>query len=29
MIAQAIAENLPIVSRERVFDSYGVKQIWE
>jgi PIN domain nuclease of toxin-antitoxin system len=29
MIAQAIAEDLPIVSGERVFNSYGVRRIWE
>ena len=28
LIAQAQAENLPIVSNDRVFDLYGVERIW-
>ena len=28
LIAQAQAENLPILSNETVFDSYGVRRIW-
>jgi PIN domain nuclease of toxin-antitoxin system len=28
LIAQARAENIPIVSRESVFDDYGVQRIW-
>lgn len=28
LIAQAQAENLPLVSNERLFDSYGVRRIW-
>jgi PIN domain nuclease of toxin-antitoxin system len=28
LIAQAQAENLPIVSNERVFDTYHVRRIW-
>jgi PIN domain nuclease of toxin-antitoxin system len=28
LIAQAHAENLVIVSNERLFDSYGVRRIW-
>lgn len=29
LIAQAIAEDVPIVSSEKVFDSYGVRRIWQ
>jgi PIN domain nuclease of toxin-antitoxin system len=28
LIAQAQAENLPLISNERVFDAYGVRRIW-
>jgi PIN domain nuclease of toxin-antitoxin system len=28
LIAQAQAENLPLISNERVFDSYGIRRIW-
>jgi PIN domain nuclease of toxin-antitoxin system len=28
LIAQAQAENLTIVSNEKIFDSYGVRRIW-
>lgn len=28
LIAQAIAENIPIMSRDGVFDAYPVKRIW-
>ncbi|MBZ5511858.1 MAG: type II toxin-antitoxin system VapC family toxin [Acidobacteriia bacterium] len=28
LIAQAQAEQLPIVSNDTVFDSYGIKRIW-
>jgi len=28
LVAQAQAENAPIVSNERIFDSYGVRRIW-
>ena len=28
LIAQAQAENLPIVSNERIFDEYHVRRIW-
>ncbi len=28
LIAQAQAENLALISNERVFDSYGVRRIW-
>jgi PIN domain nuclease of toxin-antitoxin system len=28
LIAQALAENLAIVSNDLVFDSYGVKRLW-
>jgi len=28
LIAQAIAEDMPIVSNERVFDEYHVRRIW-
>jgi PIN domain nuclease of toxin-antitoxin system len=28
LIAQAQAENLPILSNDRVFDLYGVERIW-
>jgi PIN domain nuclease of toxin-antitoxin system len=28
LIAQALAENLPIVSNDRALDGYGVKRLW-
>jgi PIN domain nuclease of toxin-antitoxin system len=28
LIAQAQAENLPILSKEAVFDAYGLRRIW-
>ncbi len=28
LVAQAQAENLPIISNDPVFDSYGVRRIW-
>ena len=28
LIAQAQAENLPLISNETVFDTYGVRRIW-
>jgi PIN domain nuclease of toxin-antitoxin system len=28
LLAQAQAENLPIVSNEAIFDTYGVRRIW-
>jgi len=28
LIAQSLAEDMPIVSRETVFDTYGVQRIW-
>lgn len=28
LIAQAQSENLPLVSNERIFDTYGVRRIW-
>jgi PIN domain nuclease of toxin-antitoxin system len=28
LIAQSLAEGMPIVSRETVFDMYGVQRIW-
>lgn len=28
LIAQALEENLKIVSNERIFDSYGVARLW-
>lgn len=28
LIAQAQAENLPIVTNERVFEAYGLRRIW-
>ncbi len=28
LIAQAQAENIPIVSNEKLFDSYGVRRLW-
>jgi PIN domain nuclease of toxin-antitoxin system len=29
LIAQAQAENLVLVSNEKVFDGYGVLRLWE
>jgi PIN domain nuclease of toxin-antitoxin system len=28
LIAQSQAENMPVISNERVFDSYGVRRLW-
>lgn len=28
LIAQALAENIPIVSRDESFDAYGVTRLW-
>jgi PIN domain nuclease of toxin-antitoxin system len=28
LIAQAQAEDIPVVSNELVFDAYGVRRIW-
>jgi PIN domain nuclease of toxin-antitoxin system len=28
LIAQAQAENLALISNERVFDGYGIRRIW-
>jgi PIN domain nuclease of toxin-antitoxin system len=28
LIAQAQAENLPLISNERIFDTYGTRRIW-
>ena len=28
LIAQSLAENLPIVSAEPIFGKYGVKRVW-
>jgi len=28
LIAQALAENLPFVSNESIFDSYAVRRVW-
>jgi len=28
LISQALAEGLPIVTKERVFEAYGVRRIW-
>ena len=28
LIAQAQAENMPLISNERIFDRYGVRRIW-
>jgi PIN domain nuclease of toxin-antitoxin system len=29
LASQAIAENIPIVSADAIFDQYGVKRIWD
>jgi len=29
LIAQSQAENLPIISRDRVFDSYKLRRLWD
>ena len=28
LIAQALAENVPLVSNDRALDGYGVKRLW-
>ena len=28
LIAQAQAENIPLISNERAFDAYGIRRIW-
>lgn len=28
LIAQAQAEDLPLISNEEIFDSYGIRRIW-
>jgi PIN domain nuclease of toxin-antitoxin system len=28
LIAQAQAENIPLISNERIFESYGIRRIW-
>ena len=28
LIAQALAENIPLISNETLFDGYGVRRIW-
>jgi PIN domain nuclease of toxin-antitoxin system len=28
LIAQAQAENLPVITNERVFEAYGVRRLW-
>ena len=28
LIAQAQAENIPIITNERVFEAYGVRRLW-
>jgi PIN domain nuclease of toxin-antitoxin system len=28
LIAQALAENIPIVSNDRAFDGYGLRRLW-
>ena len=28
LIAQSLAENLPVVSNEKLFENYGVQRIW-
>jgi len=28
LIAQAQAENLPVLSNESLFDTYGLRRIW-
>ena len=28
LIAQALAENIPLVSNETLFDSYAVRRVW-
>jgi PIN domain nuclease of toxin-antitoxin system len=28
LIAQALAENVPIVSNDRAFDGYGASRLW-
>jgi PIN domain nuclease of toxin-antitoxin system len=29
LIAQALAEDLTLISNEAIFDAYGVKRVWE
>ncbi|TAF23940.1 MAG: type II toxin-antitoxin system VapC family toxin [Runella slithyformis] len=29
LIAQALSENITLVSNEKIFDKYGVKRIWQ
>ncbi len=29
LIAQAIVENVPLVSRDAIFDQYGISRVWE
>ena len=29
LIAQALAENLTLISNETIFDAYGVKRLWD
>lgn len=28
LIAQSLAENLPVISNEQVFDAYGIERVW-
>jgi PIN domain nuclease of toxin-antitoxin system len=28
LIAQSQAENIPVITNKRVFDSYGVRRLW-
>jgi PIN domain nuclease of toxin-antitoxin system len=28
LIAQALAENIPLISNETVFDAYAVQRLW-
>jgi PIN domain nuclease of toxin-antitoxin system len=28
LIAQSLAENIPLVSSEQIFDSYGTRRVW-
>ena len=28
LVAQAQAENLPMITNERIFETYGVRRIW-
>lgn len=29
LVAQAQAENIPLISNETLFDSYGVRRLWQ